>query len=137
MSLAFSLAPHLFRYRPYQQKSRLCRLLLGRSPLNSIERMSSMTSIDGGSVSNAVGITPRPFRTLYPRIQPFQTGHLEVSDIHSIYYEVSGNPSGLPVCFIHGGPGGGTVPAHRRFFDPQGNVCCRPVNSLQRLTAPY
>lgn len=60
------------------------------------------------------------FRTLYPRIEPFFVGEMPVSDLHTVYYELSGNPNGLPVIFVHGGPGGGTEPAHRRFFNPKG-----------------
>lgn len=68
--------------------------------------------------------TPRsgtdPVRnTLFPRIDPYSTRYLQVSTLHRIYYEISGNPLGLPVCFIHGGPGGGTESAHRRFFNPE------------------
>ncbi len=44
---------------------------------------------------------------------------LAVSDVHTVYWEESGNPEGVPVVFVHGGPGAGTEPAHRRFFDPQ------------------
>src|SRR5690606_15436007 len=44
---------------------------------------------------------------------------LRVSDLHEIYWEESGNPEGKPVVFLHGGPGGGTEPKHRRFFDPK------------------
>ncbi len=57
-------------------------------------------------------------RTFYPEIEPYHTGFLRVSDEHSIYYEESGNPKGKPVVFLHGGPGGGTSPKQRRFFDP-------------------
>ncbi|OIW13651.1 hypothetical protein TanjilG_07993 [Lupinus angustifolius] len=57
-------------------------------------------------------------RNLYPNVEPYATGFLKVSDIHTIYWEQSGNPSGHPVVFIHGGPGGGTSPSNRRFFDP-------------------
>ena len=57
-------------------------------------------------------------RTFYPDIEPYQTGFLRVSEEHSIYYEESGNPKGKPVVFLHGGPGGGTSPKQRRFFDP-------------------
>ncbi|MBX7080899.1 MAG: prolyl aminopeptidase [Nannocystaceae bacterium] len=57
-------------------------------------------------------------RSFYPEIEPYETGMLQVSDIHSIYYEQSGNPRGKPVVFLHGGPGGGTDPKQRRFFDP-------------------
>jgi proline iminopeptidase len=57
-------------------------------------------------------------RTLYPEIPPYRTGRLRVSDVHEIYFEESGNPQGKPVVFFHGGPGGGTEPKYRRFFDP-------------------
>jgi proline iminopeptidase len=56
---------------------------------------------------------------LWPPIEPYETGHLEVSDIHGIYYELSGNPDGIPVFVLHGGPGAATVPYYRRFFDPE------------------
>jgi proline iminopeptidase len=52
-------------------------------------------------------------------VEPFNTGHLKVSDLHSIYYEQCGNKDGLPVVFVHGGPGGGFSPRDRRFFDPK------------------
>ncbi|HEX6661643.1 MAG TPA: prolyl aminopeptidase [Sphingomicrobium sp.] len=57
-------------------------------------------------------------RTLYPEIQPYQTGMLDVGDGHSLYWELSGNPDGKPVVFLHGGPGGGSSPEHRRQFNP-------------------
>jgi proline iminopeptidase len=57
-------------------------------------------------------------RTSYPAIEPYRTGTLRVSDLHEIYYEESGNPEGKPAVFVHGGPGGGTEPRQRRFFDP-------------------
>ena len=46
-------------------------------------------------------------KTLYPPIQPYMHDKLQVSDIHSLYYEQSGNPEGNPVFVLHGGPGGG------------------------------
>jgi proline iminopeptidase len=58
-------------------------------------------------------------RDLYPPLEPYDEGMLSVSDVHTIYYEQSGNPKGTPVVFLHGGPGGGTVPDYRRFFDPK------------------
>lgn len=58
-------------------------------------------------------------KTLYPEIEPFDTGFLRVSDLHQIYYERCGNAGGLPVVFLHGGPGGGLMPMYRQFFDPQ------------------
>ncbi|MEM6424703.1 MAG: prolyl aminopeptidase [Cyanobacteria bacterium P01_D01_bin.128] len=57
--------------------------------------------------------------SLYPDIQPYRQGTLSVSDLHTLYFEESGNPDGKPVVFLHGGPGGGTLPLYRRFFDPQ------------------
>jgi proline iminopeptidase len=57
-------------------------------------------------------------RDLYPEIEPYRHGMLPVSPLHTLYYEQSGNPAGTPVVFLHGGPGGGTQPDYRRFFDP-------------------
>jgi proline iminopeptidase len=57
-------------------------------------------------------------KTLYPEIEPFDSGMLDVSDLHSVYFERCGNPDGIPVIFLHGGPGGGLIPMYRRFFDP-------------------
>lgn len=55
---------------------------------------------------------------LYPEIKPYTTGRLKVSSVHEIYFEESGNPKGQPVVFVHGGPGGGTSPKNRRYFNP-------------------
>lgn len=57
-------------------------------------------------------------RFLYPPIDPHEQGRLDVGDGHQVYWEVSGNPDGKPVVFLHGGPGSGTTPLHRRLFDP-------------------
>jgi proline iminopeptidase len=61
---------------------------------------------------------PEARRGLYPEIDSYRTGRLRVSDVHEIYFEESGNPKGKPVVFVHGGPGSGTEPKQRRFFDP-------------------
>jgi len=58
-------------------------------------------------------------RTFYPPIEPHTHGMLEVGDGHQVYWEECGNPDGRPVVFLHGGPGGGCTPAHRRLFDPR------------------
>ncbi|NQX26002.1 prolyl aminopeptidase [Microbacteriaceae bacterium VKM Ac-2854] len=58
-------------------------------------------------------------RSFYPEIEPYHTGILDVGDGHEIYWEASGNPEGKPVVFLHGGPGAGTSPNHRRLFDPE------------------
>ena len=84
---------------------------------------------------------------LYPEIEPVLSGHLDVGDGHSLYWEVSGNVRGLPVVFLHGGPGAGAKPVHRRFFDPE--VYCivvfdqrgagrsTPLGSLEANTTPH
>jgi len=58
-------------------------------------------------------------RTKYPPIEPNNTGFLQVSKEHSLYWEESGNSKGKPVIFLHGGPGSGTDASHRCFFDPK------------------
>ncbi len=58
-------------------------------------------------------------KNLYPPLEPFATGRLKVSPVHELYYEECGNPEGQPAVFLHGGPGGGLVPAYRQFFDPE------------------
>ncbi len=59
-----------------------------------------------------------PLLDLFPNIEPYASGYLSVDKIHNLYWEQSGNPDGTPVLILHGGPGAGTSPAHRRFFDP-------------------
>ncbi|MEO1039745.1 MAG: prolyl aminopeptidase [Pseudomonadota bacterium] len=58
-------------------------------------------------------------RGLYPALEPYRTGRLDVGEGHSLYYEECGRADGLPVVALHGGPGGGAAPAMRRFFDPK------------------
>lgn len=57
-------------------------------------------------------------RDFYPPIEPYNSGELKVSALHKIYFEECGNPEGVPVVFLHGGPGGGITEDHRRYFDP-------------------
>lgn len=57
--------------------------------------------------------------SLFDPIEPYQKHRLQVSPLHNIYFEESGNPNGKPILFLHGGPGGGTEPDHRRLYDPQ------------------
>ena len=57
-------------------------------------------------------------RTLYPPIEPFTSGHLDTGDGHRVYWERAGTPGAKPAIFLHGGPGGGCAPDHRRLFDP-------------------
>jgi proline iminopeptidase len=56
---------------------------------------------------------------LYPAIEPYRSGRLSVDAMHTLYWEECGNPRGMPVVFLHGGPGAGCSPDHRRFFDPR------------------
>ncbi|MEZ7744823.1 prolyl aminopeptidase [Gemella sanguinis] len=58
-------------------------------------------------------------RTLYPAIKENFSEMLDVDGTHTIYYEESGNPDGVPVIFLHGGPGCGTAPSCRQYFDPE------------------
>ena len=58
-------------------------------------------------------------KTLYPEISPYNTFFLETGSKHLVYVEQSGNPDGIPVIFLHGGPCSGTKPDHRRFFNPE------------------
>ncbi|MBE1535642.1 prolyl aminopeptidase [Actinomadura algeriensis] len=91
-------------------------------------------------------------REFYPVVRPYDSGLLDVGDGEEIYWEVCGNPDGKPAVFLHGGPGGGLLPDHRRFFDPSAyrivlfdqRGCGRsrphagdPSVSLERNTTPH
>ena len=83
---------------------------------------------------------------LFPETGPYETGYLPVSPTHVMYWEQSGNPRGVPVLFLHGGPGAGAGPVHRRFFDPshwrivifdqRGAGRSRPLGGLEANTTP-
>ena len=60
-----------------------------------------------------------PRRQLYPEIEPYETGMLDVGEGHSLYWERVGTPGAKPAVFLHGGPGGGIAPDHRRLWDPE------------------
>src|SRR6185312_13418590 len=74
-----------------------------------------------GTIARAMATSPRAGarRRLYPPVKPYRTGFLRVSELHEIYFEECGNPNGKPAVFLHGGPGGGTDPKMRTFFDPK------------------
>lgn len=88
-----------------------------------------------------------PPADLFPEISPFQTGLLPLPGGHTMYWEQSGNPFGQPVVFLHGGPGAGAGPVHRRFFDPEhwrivvfdqrGAGRSRPLGELIDNTTPH
>jgi proline iminopeptidase len=84
---------------------------------------------------------------LYPPIEPHAHGMLALDALHTMYWEVSGNAAGIPVVFLHGGPGGGSSPRHRRFFDPdayrivvydqRGAGRSTPLGELRDNTTPH
>ena len=86
-------------------------------------------------------------RALYPPVEPYETGHLDVGDGHVIFYELCGNPSGKPAVFLHGGPGSGCNASMRQFFDPaayrivlfdqRGTGRSTPFASLHANTTPH
>ena len=61
-------------------------------------------------------------QVLFPKIEVREKGFLQVSDIHTIYWERSGNPNGKKILVIHGGPGGGSQPRYRRYFNPDNSI---------------
>ena len=89
---------------------------------------------------------PTPLLDLYPPIAPYSSGFLQVDDIHNIYWEQSGNPDGVPIVLLHGGPGAGATPTHRQFFDPKhyrivifdqrGAPRSTPLGSIENNTLP-
>jgi len=84
---------------------------------------------------------------LFPPIEPYDSGMLDLGAPHRMYYEQSGNPRGVPVVFLHGGPGAGASAVHRQFFDPafyrivvfdqRGAGRSLPLGSLQDNTTPH
>src|ERR1019366_3292503 len=88
-------------------------------PLTRFERRRQGTLPAMPNHSQGASIMKDPVTWLYPSIEPYNTGRLQVSPVHEIYFEESGNPIGKPVIFLHGGPGGGSDPKQRRFFHPE------------------
>ena len=79
-----------------------------------ITRQLPIEAVAVADVQHA-GLIGLDFRIeLYPEIQPYETGMLDVGDGHSLYWELTGNPDGKPAVMLHGGPGGGSSPDHRR-----------------------
>src|SRR3954465_6590654 len=84
---------------------------------------------------------------LYPPLEPYDAGMLELDKPHRMYYEQSGNRRGVPVVFLHGGPGAGSSPVHRQFFDPafyrivvldqRGAGRSTPLGELRDNTTPH
>jgi proline iminopeptidase len=88
-----------------------------------------------------------PRGDLFPEIGPFESGYLPLSGGHVMYWEQVGNPRGMPVLFLHGGPGAGAGSVHRRFFDPgfwrtvifdqRGAGRSRPLGGLEANTTAH
>ena len=88
-----------------------------------------------------------PAKDLFPEIEPFDKGFLQLSPLHRMYYEQCGNAKGVPVVFLHGGPGAGANATHRRFFDPafyriiifdqRGSGRSQPLGETRDNTTPH
>lgn len=88
-----------------------------------------------------------PMMDLFPSITPYSSGFLSVDETHQLYWEQSGNPDGVPILLLHGGPGAGASPTHRRFFDPdhyriiifdqRGAGRSTPLGSLENNTTQH
>ncbi len=84
---------------------------------------------------------------LFPPITPYSSGFIEVDETHNLYWEQSGNPQGVPIILLHGGPGAGSTPTHRQFFDPnhyriiifdqRGSGRSTPLGCLENNTTQY
>lgn len=90
---------------------------------------------------------PPTLLDVFPAITPYSSGFIGVDPIHNLYWEQSGNPDGVPIVLLHGGPGAGTGPMHRRFFDPdhyriiifdqRGAGRSTPLGSIENNTAKH
>jgi proline iminopeptidase len=90
---------------------------------------------------------PQVRTELYPELEPYASGMLPLDAVHRMYWESSGNRAGIPVVFLHGGPGAGSTPKHRRFFDPaayrivvydqRGAGRSTPLGELRENTTPH
>jgi proline iminopeptidase len=131
-------------------KRGVARATSARATRGPKSKTSSSSASSRAKTSNrAPSKTPRTspatkLRELYPAVKPYNSGFLKAPNGHEIYFEESGNPRGKPAVFLHGGPGGGTDPKMRRFFDPKryrivlfdqrGSGKSRPLASLEHNT---
>lgn len=108
-------------------------------------RKNPKPPVTGQNPNNATPpVRKAPLLDLFPAIIPYSSGFLSVDPPHNIYWEQSGNPQGAPVVILHGGPGAGATPMHRRFFDPdhyriiildqRGSGRSNPLGSLEKNT---
>jgi proline iminopeptidase len=82
-------------------------------------RKTTRRKVTSAKLGKTTGRSRRLPTELFGEIEPYRTGRLRVSDLHTIYFEECGNPKGKPLVFLHGGPGGGIDPVYRRYFDPR------------------
>jgi proline iminopeptidase len=85
--------------------------LAGRSISEAPNAAASLCIVDTKGIKDVA-------EPLYPPIDPYDQGMLDVGDGHRVYWEVCGNPDGKPALFVHGGPGWGCQPCRRQYFDP-------------------
>ncbi|OAY83004.1 Proline iminopeptidase [Ananas comosus] len=111
-----SSLPRLFRPSLFPSPNSLS----GRYKLHACHK--NLFSCGAHQVTALMDLSNQPLefnRNLYSHVEPYSSGFLKVSKIHTLYWEQSGNPHGHPVVFLHGGPGSGTSPSNRRFFNPE------------------
>jgi proline iminopeptidase len=88
-----------------------------------------------------------PDAALHPELEPYASGRLPLDAVHTMHWEACGNATGVPLVFLHGGPGGGCLPHHRRYYDPafwnvvlydqRGAGRSTPVAALADNTTPH
>lgn len=129
------------KYYDYAYSRRFCMKKIGQTFFTIVILSMLVFFLNQGSSQKARDVG------LWPEIKPFTTGYLQVSAIHKIYYELSGNPKGKPVVFLHGGPGGRSSPYMRRFsnpekfliilYDQRGCGKSEPYGELKENTTPH
>ena len=115
------------KYYDYAYSRRLSMKKISKTFLSIIFLVILVFFLNQGSKHQAKDIE------LWPELTPFKTGYLQVSGIHQIYYELSGNRNGKPVIFLHGGPGGSCSPYMRRFSDPEKFPRIQPIRESPHL----
>jgi proline iminopeptidase len=98
------------------------------------------------SYTSTFSSSPHQQSRLFPSLSPYKSGTLQVDELHTLYWEECGNPNGIPVLVLHGGPGAGLAPQHRQFFNPtkyriilfdqRGAGQSTPLGEYQQNTTP-
>src|SRR4030095_16464940 len=117
--------------------------LAQRRPLRRRRALQRPAGINPTAAARRVGNEA----TLYPEIEPYASGRIALDGVHTMHWETCGNPAGVPLVFLHGGPGGGCLPHHRRYYDPafwnivlydqRGAGRSTPIASLVDNTTPH